>query len=477
MNQASPINSNRKYWLIAGLVLLVAVGLLIWINLSRTAGGTTYQTSAATLGTLTANVGATGTIRAAHSAVLVWNTDGRVETVNASIGTKVRTDQILAALATTSVPNGVLLAKADLVTAQQNLDNLLKSNNTVAVAMQNLADAKQAVKDAQDAHDYLTSPRSSGELVKNMSDDIDKAKSQLKMLEFFYKFFKYSHRPDGSNDKDLMVIQLTNAKQNITDLTTRYNWFTSKPSPITVEESMAALNVAKAKQADAQRELDRVKSGNNADDIAAAKAKVAAAQSTFNQVKVIAPFDGTITQALPQAGDRVSSGQTAFRVDDLSQLMVDLEISEVDINTVAVGQLVTVSLDAIPDKIYKGLVSKVNQSAQVGQGGINFTVSIALTDADELVKPGMTAAVTITTKEVANALLVPNRAIRMLDNQRVVYVLKDKQPVPVKIRLGAAANANSQVVGGDLKAGDLIILNPPNAAGTQSISPTLTPTK
>jgi HlyD family secretion protein len=477
MNRASLINSNRKYWLIAGLVLLVVAGLLIWLNQSRATASTTYQTSAATLGTLTANVGATGTIRTAHSAVLVWNTTGRVQNVNVSIGTKVRTDQVLAVLATDSVPNGVILAKANLLTAQLDLDNLLNSNNSVAVAMQNLADAKQSVKDAQDAYDYLTTQRYSSELVQNMSDDIDKAKAQLKMLEFIYRLFKYSHRPDGANDKDLMVIQLTNAKQNITNLTTRYNWFTSKPSPLTVEESLAALNVAKAKQADAQRDLDRVKNGNNIDNITAARAKVAAAQSTFDQARVISPFDGTITQAMPQAGDRVSSGQTAFRVDDLSQLMVDLEISEVDINTVAVGQPVTVSLDAIPNKIYKGVVSKVNQSAQVGQSGINFTVSVTITDSDELVKPGMTAAVTITTKEVANALLVPNRAVRMLDNQRVVYILKDKQPVPVKIRLGAAADANSQVVGGDLKAGDLIILNPPNAAGTQSISPTLTPTK
>jgi len=310
-----------------------------------------------------------------------------------------------------------------------------------------------------------------------MSDDIDKAKDQLKMLEFLYRIFKYSHRPDGANDKDLMIIQMTNAKQNIFNLTSRYNWFTSKASSIDVEKSLAALNLAKAKQADAQRELDRVKKGNNVDDITAAKAKVAAAQATFNQTKVIAPFDGTVTQAQPQAGDWISSGQTAFRVDDLSKLMVDLEISEVDINTVAVGQSVIVSLDAIPNKIYKGIVSKVNQSAQTGQSGINFTVSVTLTDPDELVKPGMTAAVTITTKEVANALLVPNRAVRMLDGQRVVYVLKDKQPVPVKIRLGASADANGQVVGGDLKVGDLIILNPPNAAGTQSISPTLTPTK
>jgi HlyD family secretion protein len=158
--------------------------------------------------------------------------------------------------------------------------------------------------------------------------------------------------------------------------------------------------------------------------------------------------------------------------------MVDLQISEVDINNVSVGQPVSISLEAIPNKIYTGLVSKVNQSAQAGQGGINFTVSVTLTDADELVKPGMTAAVIITVKEVNAALLMPNSAIRMLSGQRIVYVLKENQPVPVNIRLGATADENSQVLAGDLKEGDLIILNPPSITNTstQSASPTLTET-
>ena len=478
MNRASPKKSNRLYWLLAGLVLLVAAGATLWLIRSRAAGNATYETSAATVGSLAANIEATGTVRASHSAVLVWNTSGRVEAVNAGIGAKVRTDQVLASLALDTTPRNILLAGADLVTASQNLATLLGSNSSVAQAMQNLADAKQAVKDAQDAYDTLTRKRVSDALVKDISDQIDQAKKQLKFQEYIYDLF-YSHRAEGATDKALMIVQLTNSRQNIANLTARYNWFTSKASPIVVEESLAALNLAKAKEADAQREMDRMKNGTNPDDIQAAKARVAAAQATYNQFQIMAPFDGTVTQAQPQTGDWVSPGQTAFRVDDLSHLMVDLQISEVDINNVLVGQPVSISLDAIPNKTYKGVVSKVNQSTQAGQGGVNFTVSVTLTDADELVKPGMSASVAITVKEVTDALLVPNRAVRMLNGQRVVYVLKDNQPVPVNIRLGASADENSQVVGGDLKKGDLIILNPPsvNSAGTQSPGATLTPAK
>ena len=62
---------------------------------------------------------------------------------------------------------------------------------------------------------------------------------------------------------------------------------------------------------------------------------------------IIAPFDGTVTQAEPAVGDQVSTGTVAFRVDDLSHLLVDVQVSEVDINTVAIGQDATLTFDAV----------------------------------------------------------------------------------------------------------------------------------
>ena len=71
---------------------------------------------------------------------------------------------------------------------------------------------------------------------------------------------------------------------------------------------------------------------------------------------------------------------------------------------------------------------------------------------------------TISVKELKDALLVPNRAVRVVDSKRMVYILQDGLPVAVEVRLGATSDANSEVVGGDLKAGDLIVLNPPSNA-------------
>jgi len=125
---------------------------------------------------------------------------------------------------------------------------------------------------------------------------------------------------------------------------------------------------------------------------------------------------------------------------------------------------VTLVFDAAQSKTYNGQVIKVSGAGESTSGAVNFVVTVELTDADELVKPGMTAAVTITIKEINNALLIPNRAVRVVDGQRVVYVLKDGVLTAVEVRLGATSDSMSEVVGGDLKEGDVIVLNPPSAS-------------
>jgi HlyD family secretion protein len=152
-------------------------------------------------------------------------------------------------------------------------------------------------------------------------------------------------------------------------------------------------------------------------------------------------------------------------VDDLSHLLLDLQVSEVDINSVFVDQNATLTFDAILGKQYTGKVVEVGQSGDTVQGVVSFTVTVELTDADELVKPGMTAAVTVVVEEVNDVVLIPNRAVRLVDGDRVVYKLVDGQPVEVKIKLGSSSDTSSVLASGDLKEGDLIILNPPSRNG------------
>jgi HlyD family secretion protein len=182
---------------------------------------------------------------------------------------------------------------------------------------------------------------------------------------------------------------------------------------------------------------------------------------------IVAPFDGTVTQAVPAVGDEVSAGTVAFRLDDLSHLLVDVQVSEVDINTVAVGQDVTLTFDAVLGRVepYHGKVVQVSQAGDTVQGVVSFVVTVELTDADELVKPGMTAAVNVVIKEQKDVVLIPNRAVRLVNSERAVYVLVNNQPKLIKLQLGSTDGTNSVLVSGDIKEGDPIILNPPSNNG------------
>jgi HlyD family secretion protein len=452
----------KKYWIVILLLIVAVAAVIFWQVNAKSASATTYKTTPAARGTLTANVGATGTVRAGQSASLTWQTSGRVETVLGKIGASVKTDEVLATLVQTSMSQGIILAEADLISAQKNLADLMASNSSLAKAEQSLANAKQAVQDAQDKVDSITFDRASDNLIQQTQANIDLAKRDVTRAEENYKL--YVKKPDGDSTKAQALLTLTNARQRLTDLTNKYNWYTGKATALDAEKYIANLAVAQAQLADAQREVDRLKNGPSQDDIAAAKARVAAAQSTINQAKIIAPFSGVITQAEPLPGDMVAPGATAFRLDDLAHLLVDLQISEVDINNMTVGQTVTISFDAVQGKPYTGKVSKISKAGDSSGSGVNFTVTVELTEFDELVKPGMTAAVNITVREIKDALLVPNRAVRTLNGQRVVYILVNGKPQSVNIRLGATSDTNSEVVGGDLKEGDLIVENPPSAS-------------
>ena len=237
--------------------------------------------------------------------------------------------------------------------------------------------------------------------------------------------------------------------------------YRSNPDPTDIANADAQLALTKAQLEDAQRAYDRVQGGPNSDDLSAAQARVDAAQAALSVAHITAPFSGTITQAQPTSGDQVALGTQAFRLDDLSSLLVDVQVSEVDINSVSVGQPVTITLDAVSGKTYNGTVTEVSQAGNTTSGEVDFTVTVKLTDADIQVKPGMTAAVNIVVNQAKNQLLVPNQAVRLVNGQRVVYVLTNNQPKQVVVTLGASSDTMSVVTGSKLNVGDLIILNPP----------------
>jgi len=409
---------SRRTWIIIGVVAAIVLVAIFFLTRNGNKQSTTFQTTPVERGALVATVGATGSVRAKQSATLTWWTTGVVDKVNVGVGDKVSRTDLLASLDKASLNQSVILAQADLANAQKTLDDLLNSDTARAQSLRTLDDAETAYKKAYD-----------------------------------YRL--------GLNGKiDIVDTYLVNGIPKV-----RYT--KGYADAETIKDADEKLALAKAKLDDARRNVDRLKNGADPADVAAAKARISAAQATLITAFIVAPFDGTVTQAEPAVGDEVSAGIVAFRIDDLSHLLVDVQVSEVDINNIVVGQNATLTFDAVLGRTepYHGKVVQVSQAGDTVQGVVNFVVTVELTDADEFVKPGMTAAVNIVIKEQKDVVLIPNRAVRLVNTERSVYLLVNNQPKLVKIQLGSTDGINSVLISGDIKEGDPVILNPPSANG------------
>lgn len=410
---------KARTWIIIAVVAVIVVGGYFVLS-GRSQGSAVgeYQTAEVGRGNLVATVGATGTVRTNQSAALSWQTSGTVGEILVKAGDRVSAGAILATLEKTSLSQAVILAQADLVSAEKALEDLMQSNTAAAQAEIALRDAEERLEKAQDYRDTLDEP---------------------------YEYDEIVYRTVGT--------------KRVPEIKTRKVDEADDETKAIADEDLA---LAQAQYDDAYREWQRLADGPDPADVEAAQARVDAARATLELAQVTAPFEGTVTLVDNLPGDQVNAGTPAFRVDDLSRLLVDVELSEIDINNVSLGQNVQVSFDAILDKEYNGTVVEVGQIGNDVQGAVNFTVTIELTDADSLVRPGMTAAVNIVVNEIKDAILIPNRSVRLVDGQRVVYLMNNGSLEQVEIRLGASAETMSVLVSDNVPEGSTIILNPPS---------------
>ena len=418
------------------------------------------QTVAAERGPLTATIGATGTVRSNQNAILTWQTSGTVDNVYNQVGDEVSTGDILADLKKTSLQQSIILAEADLADAQKVLDDLLEPASKLA-----LAQAQQAIVDAektvQDAEKRLNSLKTSAD-----QTDIDAAASNVVLarnrLDNARKdFAPYENKPEDNLIRANLQAVLARAQQDYDAAVRRLNNLRGTASETDLAVAQANLEVARASLDDAQTKYDDLVQGAASGDVKRAETRISAIEATLSLPKIEAPFDGTITQVQTKAGDQVNPGTLAFRLDDLSHLLVDVGISEVDINRIQNGQDATLQFDSTPDKEYQGVVVSVDPVGTVNQGVVEFQITVEITNPDESVKPGMTSAVNIVINQLQDVLLVPNRAVRSQDGDRVVYILKNGQLTPITLTLGVSSDTMSEALNTELQVGDLIVLNPP----------------
>jgi HlyD family secretion protein len=457
--EKKPKISKRTMWIIGGALLIVAfIVISSIVNAKKAAASQTYQTSILERGNLVAVVGATGTVRANQTTSLYWQTTGRIEKINYALGEMVDEGDQLANLAQSSLPQGVISASAQLFNAQQALERVERSTAARSEAALALAQAQRAYNSALGNYWNGSNTQGTGDQITLTQARLQIAENRVDDLQDLYD--KMDELKDTDTKKAETLQYLTQAKIDRENIQKLLDYYEALPDTLDKQTLQAQLDVAKDNLADAQREYNRLKDGPDPDEVAAAQANVAALQATIDMASLTAPFSGTVTEVNSMVGDLVSAGTVTFRIDDLSKLMVDIEVPEVDINSINVGQSATLTFDAIPNNNYSAEVIEVARVGEFIGGVAQFKVTLQILDPDEQVLPGMTAAVNIAVENKQDVLLVPNRAIRLVNDQYVIYIIRDGQQLMVPIEIGSTSDSNSEILSGDVHEGDEVILNP-----------------
>jgi HlyD family secretion protein len=466
-------------------VLLVIFALLVlsgafWVyqdyrnNQENTAQVDSLRTVEIERGSLINSIGTTGWIRANQSSSLLWQTSGIVEDVHIQCGDRIQKGGLLATLALSSLPNNLILARANLVNAQNALDDLYKAHSNLEIAKAEQAVIEAAINvDAAERYLYnLTlSPSQydidqananlilAQEKLKRTQEEVDRIDELSNKGQKQYEFWE--SRKMYKDILKLLKLQLVADQKRFDSAQQKFYDLTEPVDPDDVSLAELTLELAKAELVDATGEVDRLAKGPSLDDLSAAESRIAAYQATINLRFIFAPFSGTVTAVYPKPGDLVQSGTTAFWLDDLDRLFVDVDLSEVDINLVQIGQEVELVFDAVLNRKYHGEVVEVAIVGQSQDGVVDFPVIIDILDPDADIRPGMTAAVTIFLSKLEDVLIVPNRALRVDKGSTTVFVLRDDGVItPIIVSIGVTTDFYSQIVDGDLKEGDQVILNP-----------------
>jgi HlyD family secretion protein len=451
---------RKVEWIIGVLILLLAAGFfyLRAASNNRAAAATNIPTAQVRRGTITSTVSEAGTVRPNQSAILNWQTDGKVGIVNVKVGDKVQANQELAALDPSSLPPALISAKQNLINAQKTLQNLQSSTLTTAQAEQAVANAQQALDTAKAKRAGLNG----NEIGNQATIDQTHADLLLQQKAVTEAQQTYGHKanlPNTSIKRANAQAKLSAAQQKLTQDQATYNSLTSPATAQDISIADANVAVAQAQLQDAINQYNQVKNGPSAQDIAAAQDAVKAAQATLDEAQLKAPFAGTVTEVDVKPGDTTSPGLEAFRIDDLSSIYADLQVAEVDINSIIPGQKATLTFDAVPGKEYSGIVTQIGADGTATQGVVNYPVTVQITNPDAAVKSGMTAAVNIVKAQHSNVLIVPNQAIQLSGGQRQVTVLYEGQEIPVPVTVGLTNDTESEVTSNSLKEGDSVVLN------------------
>lgn len=442
---------NRKTIVIVAIVAAVAVGAFFLVRaVGRGDNGTTQaETVTVARGALTQVVNATGNVAPAQRATLSFEISGRVLEVLVDEGDVVQKGQPLARLDATDLELTLRSAEASLRAAQARYEQ-----TKAGPSKEDIAAAEASLASAIASYEKLKKGPTADEVAVAKAN-VERAEAVLKQAQAAYD--RIAWRGDAAASPQ--ALQLQQATIDYQTALANYRVATAGPSE-------SALKAAEAQIAQARANLERLKRTPSPEDLAIAQSQVDSAQVAVDQAKrrldsavLRAPFAGVVEKVSVDVGQLVAAGTPAVVIADTSAFHIMVAVDEMDVALVRVGQVARIALDALPDTPIQGHVDRVGLAGSQTTGVVTYDVRIAVDPTDAPLRTGMSATIDIVVAEKADALVLPNRAIRTDEKtgQRYVQVLRNGQVEQVYIKPGIRDERYTEILEGPAEGETVVI--------------------
>lgn len=415
-----------------------------------------------------------GTINAADSYTVKSLVTGTVLTADFELGDSIEKGDVLYTIDISDVENNLASAQLSVEQAQRNYDDIADMQNVRTRISGEVSSFAVAAGDAVQAGQTVATIRDTSVMLLAVDFPAAEAQSFVAgqaaqvMPDTTFETLNGTIRSvsgaDPSGDASLMTCTVTIAVPNAGSLTTAQAavaqvngvsslnsaHFTYQREETVVAAASGTVSELCVKEGSTVRQDDVIlritgkdldkQTKNAADSLRAAELQMSSAEKTISHYTIDAPISGTIVDKKVKAGDKLSANDTAMQnlctIYDMSYLEMKLNVDELKIRSLEVGQEVDITADAVPGETYKGVISSILVAGTTANGSTSYPVTVRIDDMGELL-PGMNATAKITTASVKNVLALPNAAL-----VRGSYVLVTKDSP-------SAANAETSMTAPD----------------------------
>lgn len=225
----------------------------------------------------------------------------------------------------------------------------------------------------------------------------------------------------------------------------------------------AQFEVAKAQKLSAEKTLALIKKGARESEITAAKAQVKqaevalkSAELQLSNTSITAPISGTVASVAAEVGNMASIGAPVVTIVDLRHLEIELQVGEREVVQLSPGQSVQVTTEALPGRIFAGVVDTVSPAADPMTG--LFDVKVKVENAEQVLRPGMYATARVVVAFSPKAMAIPGKALLTGNGEPSVYVVEDGIAKLRPIKVGLSGDGMVEVLEG-LSQEDLVVVS------------------